>query len=63
MKLYVNLDNLTSFKNDRRCLKLILKEQVKPIDANTTVKLCGYFKPQDVCAKMIVTRIAVGIHM
>ena len=45
VKFYVNLDNLTSFKNDRRCLNMILKEHVKPIDADTTVRLCGYFKP------------------
>ena len=45
IKFNVNLDKLASFKNARRYLYMFLKEHVKLIEADTTVKLCGYFKP------------------
>ena len=45
LDFHVNLVNLTNFKTAGTTLNIFLMEYLKPLEADTTVKLWGYFKP------------------
>ena len=45
VELFVQLHNLSTFHNDKKMLRSIVKEHVKPADNNKSIRLHAYFKP------------------